>query len=569
MRRPTHAAHRSAMFAWVATLFGIGAGSLAAAEPADAGRAGGSSDSAVGRELFTREWIPGDKRSHGGDGLGPVFNDSSCVACHNQGGVGGAGPASKNAQIITAFRNVVPQQHGAARPAQTLPEQIFRSFFGDLDQQPVPTAASPRVPSQPVAPEFVSGVRVSGTVVANPAQLTPQQIEQERKELATLHPGLQSSLSVVLHRSATYDGYDEWRQRFGGMAFSREEKLGEIELFEASVPGSAEKPPRSRGNSVQLIQQIKQDVQMAQQRKVFNQSIQKGNFAIVRSERNTTALFGEGAIDAISDASLEALEKQQAEQGKVSGRVSRLKDGKIGRFGWKAQTPSLEEFVLTACAVELGLNVPGHPQAGAPHKVDYRPAGLDLNADECRALVNFIRELPAPRQRPMADETDVKYVSAGKRLFETVGCAACHVPDVDKAEGVYSDLLLHDLGPELGDSGSSYGVFVPDSTPEGTPAPVPSLTSTQAAGPASQPPKSVVGATRQEWRTPPLWGVRDSGPYLHDGRAETLEQAIAFHGGEAARSAEQFFALSSSERFQVVTFLKSLVAPENIAVGSR
>src|SRR5262245_48656162 len=54
-----------------------------------------------GKELFAREWISRDPRSHGGDGLGPVFNDTSCVACHNQGGAGGGGPASKNVQILT------------------------------------------------------------------------------------------------------------------------------------------------------------------------------------------------------------------------------------------------------------------------------------------------------------------------------------------------------------------------------------------------------------------------------------------------------------------------------------
>ena len=72
-------------------------------------------------------------------------------------------------------------------------------------------------------------------------------------------------------------------------------------------------------------------------------------------------------------------------------------------------------------------------------------------------------------------------------------------------------------------------------------------------------------AGAREWRTPPLWGVRDSGPYLHDGRAETLEQAIAFHGGEATNSAKQFFMLKPDERAQVITFLKSLVAPEQLA----
>ena len=72
----------------------------------------------------------------------------------------------------------------------------------------------------------------------------------------------------------------------------------------------------------------------------------------------------------------------------------------------------------------------------------------------------------------------------------------------------------------------------------------------------------MVGALRHEWRTPPLWGVRDSAPYLHDGRAATLEQAIAFHGGEATSVTQKYFQLSPEQRTQVLTFLRSLVAPQ-------
>jgi len=75
----------------------------------------------------------------------------------------------------------------------------------------------------------------------------------------------------------------------------------------------------------------------------------------------------------------------------------------------------------------------------------------------------------------------------------------------------------------------------------------------------------ITGALRQEWRTPPLWGVRDSGPYLHDGRADTLEQAIAFHSGQAAPATVKFFELKSEQRQQVITFLKSLTAPDAAA----
>jgi CxxC motif-containing protein (DUF1111 family) len=83
---------------------------------------------------------------------------------------------------------------------------------------------------------------------------------------------------------------------------------------------------------------------------------------------------------------------------------------------------------------------------------------------------------------------------------------------------------------------------------------------------ASHTPK---GATKQEWRTPPLWGFRDSGPYLHDGRAQTLEQAVAMHGGQGATSAQKFFELSPKERLRVETFLKSLIAPPSVQLARR
>jgi hypothetical protein len=105
-----------------------------------------------------------------------------------------------------------------------------------------------------------------------------------------------------------------------------------------------------------------------------------------------------------------------------------------------------------------------------------------------------------------------------------------------EVRGIYSDLLLHDMGQSLSDSGTYYGIDEPDST--GGPSP-------------------------QEWRTPPLWGFRDSAPYLHDGRAQTLEEAVALHEGQGAGSAHRFFSLPARERFQIEEFLKSLVAPSS------
>ena len=132
-------------------------------------------------------------------------------------------------------------------------------------------------------------------------------------------------------------------------------------------------------------------------------------------------------------------------------------------------------------------------------------------------------------------------VAEGRRLFHSIGCASCHTPDLGPIRGIYSDLLLHDMGEELSDPGS-YDADDADSRDA---------------------PK------RGEWRTPPLWGFRDSAPYLHDGRARNLEEAVALHGGQGAASASRFRSMSDLERSQVETFLNSLGAPRRAAPPSR
>jgi len=521
-----------------------------------------------GAEIFAREWIPGDKRSHGGDGLGPVFNDSSCVACHNQGGTGGAGPASKNVDIVTAFH--APQQQrqrqaGAISVPQTLPGVLFQSVFGNLDsvvtQAPADPDAASQEASEDEGDQKLSPVEQTQVAQKKLDRLRKTQMEADRKSLAKLHPGFAFANSVVLHKGGTFAGYETWRSQVAGMRFGVKPRLGvEVQMFEPPVVAVldeqiSQRPRSAHANNGRVVMtHLKRQVNLTNRRGA-NASSRQGNFVITKSQRNTTALFGAGLIDSIPTEVLEALEAAQTKGGKVTGRVARLKDGSAGRFGWKSQKSRLSSFVMTACAVEVGLNVPDHPQAGHPQKADYVPAGLDLNQAQCDALIDYISDLPAPVQRPFGDEVDKGYIKGGHALFAKVGCADCHVENVGEVAGVFGDLLLHDMGGELGDTGS-YDVFIPNSTPEGE-----VLQLTRQSGPASRIPKKVTGATRQEWRTPPLWGVRDSAPYLHDGRAETLAQAIAMHGGESAQSTHKFFALSDAERFQVISFLKSLVAP--------
>jgi CxxC motif-containing protein (DUF1111 family) len=466
---------------------------------------------ALGYEIFNREWMPNDPRGHGGDGLGPVYNDSSCVACHNSGGGGGAGPVSKNIDILSASRNGMIV---APTPAQ-----------GSTASDAAPTAS-----------------------------LDP---------LLELHAGFRTSRTAVLHKFGIDPNYQSWRAR----------ALSSSGQAEPVGPGNPTRIVVESGSANLVVVESK----IAPFSKGFaapasntapsQSALTVGQFRVARSQRNPTALFGLGLIDAIPDAAIEAIAKREAMKSpQTQGRVSRLKDGQIGRLGWKAQTQNVEEFVLNACAVELGLEVPGHHQAISPQAPKYRTTGLDLTSAECAALVAYVRSIPKPIERRPSGLDEAKHLGAGKALFASVGCADCHTPKLGDVEGIYSDLLLHDMGQDTADDGSYSDDGSDGDDPLG-PLLSPAVTANSPA--KSQATKQIKGATRQEWRTPPLWGCRDSGPYLHDGRAHTLEQAITLHGGQGSNSVRKFLELSPRERLLVEAFLKSMVAPPTTHLAQR
>jgi CxxC motif-containing protein (DUF1111 family) len=265
------------------------------------------------------------------------------------------------------------------------------------------------------------------------------------------------------------------------------------------------------------------------------------------SQRNTPALFGAGLLDAIPDRIIIAGQrKQHLRWGFASpdvtdrpvGRVSRLEDGRVGRFGWKGQIANLTDFVRAACANELGLGNPGQAQPVPLGKADYKTRGLDLTDEQCNQLTAFVASLPRPEERLLPSSEVRERAHAGKALFHKIGCADCHTPDLGSVSGVYSDLLLHRMGQDLEGTGSY-------DQPRHT-RPRPSPGEKEHA---------------DEWRTPPLWGVADSAPYQHDGRAATLEEAILLHGGQGERSAQRFRGLSPNERTHLILFLKTLKAP--------
>ena len=283
---------------------------------------------------------------------------------------------------------------------------------------------------------------------------------------------------------------------------------------------------------------------------------------IVVTQRNTPALFGDGLIDAVSDETLISHEREHstaarlvglngAKDGKIRGRIARLADGRVGRFGWKLEFATLNDFVKAACANELGLSNPDRPQATPLGKRKYEQPGIDLTDEQCVLMTDFIRGLPAPVEVEPSDRAEAAKAKRGRMLFAEMGCADCHTRDLGPVAGIYSDNLLHDLGIQLESSTGYYGTIIPE----------PFLTNDKFA--AFQQP------TPAEWRTAPLWGVADSGPYLHDGRAETLEEATELHAGEAIDVAARFKNAPAADRDAIVAFLKTLKAPKPEVFAAR
>lgn len=279
------------------------------------------------------------------------------------------------------------------------------------------------------------------------------------------------------------------------------------------------------------------------------------DFDPVRTESvQATALFGAGWIDLISDKAIQHNRRRRmagavAREMKLDftsipvGRVGEAEDGGAGKFGWKAQTADLDRFVAVACANELGLGTPTVAQAqplSGPH-ADSPP---DLDRKQVRALVAFVKTLPRPVEVPPADPVAREAAVRGKQLFTTVGCAACHVPDLGGVEGVYSDFLLYSLDDPAppgsrGDIG--YGNVPP---PE-----------------LNLPPRPAHLPKPEEWKTPPLWGVADSAPYFHDGATPTLAAAIGRHRGDAKAVTAAYTALAGEDQQAVIAFLNTLKAP--------
>ncbi|MCF8976969.1 MULTISPECIES: di-heme oxidoredictase family protein [Pseudomonas] len=269
------------------------------------------------------------------------------------------------------------------------------------------------------------------------------------------------------------------------------------------------------------------------------------------SARIAPPMIGLGLLEAIADEAVLANADPDDKNGDgISGRANWVWDDAqqkvvMGRFGWKAGQPNLNQQNVHAFSGDMGLTTslrrfddctPAQTDClAAPN--GNGPDGEPEVSDNILRLVEFYtRNLGVPARRNVDDPQ----VLTGKNLFFQAGCQQCHVPSfktrADAAEPElanqeirpYTDLLLHDMGDGLADNRTEFQ------------------------------------ATGREWRTPPLWGlgltaaVNGHTQMLHDGRARNALEAILWHGGEAQAAQRQVLAFNAEQREALLAFLNSL-----------
>ena len=262
------------------------------------------------------------------------------------------------------------------------------------------------------------------------------------------------------------------------------------------------------------------------------------------SPRVAPVVFGLGLLEAIPESTILALADEDDQDGDgISGKANYVWDVQknglsLGRFGWKANQPTLIQQVASAYHDDMGITTSLLPRESSDGQLQYDGRGDDPElSDEILDVVTFyVQTLAVPARRNLDDPI----VQRGEELFESAKCSGCHIPTLETGSlsGVpevsnqtiqpFTDLLLHDMGPGLAD-------YRPDFLASGS-----------------------------EWRTPPLWGiglvkvVNGHTNFLHDGRARGLLEAILWHGGEAEQSREAVQGMSPSDRDALIAFLESL-----------
>lgn len=399
----------------------------------------------VGNAIFNRGWVTAPASVADFDGLGPLFNASSCSGCHFKDGRGRPPLDEKESFLSMLVRLSVPgvSAHGEPMPEPSYGEQLQNDAIFGLAPE-----AKPRV----------------------------SYVEE---------PGTYADGEPYSLRRPTY-------------------------TFEALAYGP-----------------LAPDVMV--------------------SARVAPVVVGLGLLEAIPEETLLGWADPDDRDGDgISGRPNHVWDVAraktvVGRFGWKANQPDLDQQNDAAFLGDMGITSARFPDEGCTPAQPGCASALTGPVPQLRDSFSvdvgfYMRTLAVPARR----DVESTAVRRGGALFVRAGCTGCHKPLVTTGDSPgfpelsrqtirpYTDLLLHDMGPGLADGRPDFE------------------------------------ATGSEWRTPPLWGiglvrtVNRHQLFLHDGRARGFAEAILWHGGEAERAREAFRAMSATERSELVTFLESL-----------
>ncbi len=277
--------------------------------------------------------------------------------------------------------------------------------------------------------------------------------------------------------------------------------------------------------------------------KIKNLKLGNLDGSVVISPRVAPAIIGMGLIESISENDiLKHADPEDFDNDGISGRPNFImSNGKkmLGRFGWKANQPTLKDQDAGALLGDMGITTSFHPKQNCNTQqiecMNAHNSGVEMDDDDFNRLVFYTAVLGVPKSRIENKEV----ISKGEILFQNTECIKCHVSEYKTSKNSfkqfshqrispYSDFLLHDMGDELADNRPDFE------------------------------------ANGKEWRTPPLWGigltkvVNRHMRLLHDGRARGINEAILWHGGEASGAREKYKKLSNSERKILIQFVEAL-----------
>ena len=428
----------------------------------------------AGRALAQQPWIKAPTITNARDGLGPLYNARTCLACHANGGRGKAPRDNSEVLLSTLVRLSIPG---------------YDEMYG-------------------VIPEPHYGDQIQSQSIALSHQLrtfvTAEQLKH-KEVAAEAYPYLTWQESTFVYPDGKVVGLSQPKVKLNQLAYG---KLHPETLIALRVS-----PP----------------------------------------------LLGLGLLEAIEQVTIEELvDPNDENKDGISGRINKVWDFQLnkavpGRFGLKANRPNLLNLTAAAFANDIGISNPLFPdqsctkfqslcnatpngndaEKGLP--ADTGHPAVELSHSLLKLATDFVSQIAVPVKRGHNEPN----VQEGRNKFYATGCQSCHQPSYVTGKSnnkalseqkiwPYSDLLLHDMGPALADGRADYL------------------------------------ATGSEWRTAPLWGVgltkevNGNQNFLHDGRAETIEQAILWHGGEAELVKQRFVQLSNKERLQLIAFVESL-----------